>query len=86
MWGKQIERIDRTSTKIITEPNGLYRCLATPGVEVTNLAFSSDDVFRISWKISAEESVSNLRHTNKVIVAYVTAGFRINLYGYLERL
>jgi hypothetical protein len=27
-----------------------YRFLATPGVEVSNLAFASDDVFRLSWK------------------------------------
>ena len=28
----------------------------------------------------------NLRHTNEVIGAYVTAGARIHLYGYLDRL
>ena len=28
----------------------------------------------------------NLRHTNKVIGAYVTAGARIHLYRYLDRL
>ena len=35
---------------------------------------------------SAEERVHNLCHTNEVIGAYVTAGARINLYGYLDRL
>jgi len=33
-----------------------------------------------------EESVPNLRHTNKVIGAFVTAGTRIHLYGFLDRL
>ena len=37
-------------------------------------------------EISAEERVPNLRHTSEVIGAYVTAGGRINLYGYLDRL
>jgi hypothetical protein len=35
---------------------------------------------------SAEERVPNIGHTNEVIGAYVTAGSRIHLYGYLERL
>jgi len=30
--------------------------------------------------------VTNLRHTNEVIGAYVTAGARIHLYRYLDRL
>jgi len=30
--------------------------------------------------------VPNLHHTNEVIGAYVTAGARINLYGFLDRL
>ena len=57
-----------------------------PGIEVTNLAFASDDVVWISWKHSAEEHVPNLRHTNEVIGAYVTAGARMQLYRYLDRL
>jgi len=57
MWGKLTERNDRTRTKIIKEPHELYRFLATPGVEVTNLAFASDDVVWLSWKVCAEENV-----------------------------
>ena len=57
-----------------------------PGIEVTNLAFASEDVVWISWKHSAEELVPNLRHTNEVIGAYVTAGARMHLYRYLDRL
>ena len=34
----------------------------------------------------AEEDVPNLRHTNEVIGAYVTAGARIHLYRYPDRL
>ena len=62
-----------------------YRFLATPGIEVTKLAFASGETVWISWKHAAEEHVPNLRHTNVVIDAYVTAGARIHLYRYLDR-
>ena len=74
--GKLTERNDRTRTKIKTEPHELYRFLATPGVEVTNLAFRSVDVVWLSWKMTVEENVPNLPHTNEVIGSYVTAGAR----------
>jgi len=86
MWGKLTERNDRTQTRVITEPKELYNFQSVPGIEVTNLAFASDDVVWISWKHSAEEHVRNLRHTNEVIGAYVTAGARMHLYLYLDRL
>jgi len=54
MWGKLTERNDRTITKIITEPKELYGFLATPGIEVTNIIFASDDLDRLSWKRGAE--------------------------------
>jgi len=60
--------------------------LATPGIEVMNLIFTSDDVVWLSWKRVAEEDVPNLSHTKEVIGAYVTAGARIHLYRYLDRL
>jgi len=71
---------------MITEPKDLCGFLATPGVEVMNLAFANDDIVCISWKYGAEEEVPSLRHTNEAIGAYVTAGARINLYRYLESL
>ena len=40
--------------------------LSTPGFEVMNLAFASDDVVGM-WKYGAEEDVPSLRHTNEVI-------------------
>jgi len=45
MWGILTERNERKGTKIITEPHELYRFLSTPGVELTNLEFASDDVW-----------------------------------------
>jgi len=74
MWGKLTERNGRTKTKIITEPRELYSFLATPDIEVTKLVFASDDVVWLSWKHGKEEDVPNLRYTNEVIGAYVTAG------------
>ena len=41
-------------TKISTEPKELYGFLATPGIEVTNIIFASDDLDRLSWKRGAE--------------------------------
>jgi hypothetical protein len=39
----------------------------------------------LSWKVSAEENVPNLPHTNEFIGAYVAAGARIHLYSFLDR-
>ena len=49
------------------------------------MLFASDDVVWISWQYSADERVLSLRH-NEVIDAYVTAGARIHLYGFLDKL
>ena len=60
--------------------------LATPGIEVANLMFPSDDVFWASCRFMVEEQIPSLRHTNEVIGAYVTTGARLHLYSYLSRL
>jgi len=86
MWGKLTERSNRTQTKLISEPGELYRFIVTPGIEVQNVLFAGDDVVWISWQHSADERVPSLRHTNKVISAYVIAGARIHPYGFLDRL
>ena len=70
----------------IHRTEGSVQILATPDIEVTNLVFASDDVVWLSWKHRAEEDVASLRHTNEVIGAYVSAGARIHLYRYLDRL
>jgi hypothetical protein len=57
----------------------------TLGIEVHNM-FANDDVVWISWQFSSEERVPSPRHTNEVIGAYVTAGARLYLYSYLDRL
>ena len=54
--------------------------------EVKNLAFISDDVVWLSWKLSAEEYVPNITRTSEVIFAYVTASPRIHLYSFPERM
>jgi len=86
MWGKLTDRSNRTQTKLISEPGELYRFPVTPGVEVQNMLFASDDVVWILWQYSADERVPSLRHTNEVIGAYITAGARIHLYGFLDKL
>ena len=69
MWGKLTERNDRTRTKMLSDPQELYRFLATPVIEVANLMFASDDLVCASWRYIAEEKVPNLRHTNEAISA-----------------
>ena len=58
--------------QLISEPHELYRFLVTPGIEVLNMMFASDEVVWISWQFSSEERVASLRHTNEVIGAFVT--------------
>jgi hypothetical protein len=86
MRGELTERNNRTRTKMITNPQELYRFLATPDIEVATMVFADDDVVCASWRYIAEEKVPNLRHTSEVILTYVTAGARIHLYKYLDRL
>jgi hypothetical protein len=58
----------------------------TPGIEVTNLMFDSDDVVSASRRFIAEEKIPSLRHTNEDLGAYVTSSARVHLYSYLDRL
>ena len=71
---------------MISDPKELYRFLATPSIEIANIMFASDEVVWVSCRYIVEEKVPNLMHTNEVIGAYVTAGARIHLYGYLDKL
>jgi hypothetical protein len=86
MWRKLTERNNGTKTKIITDLSELYIFLATPGVEVVNLLFATDDAIFVSRRYSAEERVLGLRNTNEFRGAYVTAGARIHLYSFLDKL
>ena len=86
MWGKLTERNDRSMPIKIKVPKYLYGFLSTPGIEVSNLAFSRDDVVWIAWNYGAEEDVPSQCHTNVVIGSYVTAVGRNHLHCYLVRL
>ena len=86
-WGKLTESSNRPQNKVIADPQELFRFLATPGIEVTNLLFAGDEVVWITWKyMEEEENMLVLRHTNEVIGAYVTTGARVKLYTYLDSL
>jgi len=50
MWSKLTERNNRTKSKMISDPQELYRFLATPGIDVANLVFASYDVVWASWR------------------------------------
>ena len=69
---------------MISDPHEFYGFLATPGIEVANLIFASDDVVWASWRFMEEKQISRLRHTN--VGSYVTGGARLHMYSYLDRL
>ena len=81
LWGK----LDERQTKLISDLHGMYRFLATSGVEFVNL-FPSDSVVWASCRYIAEEQVPSLRHTNEVFAAFVACGGRMHLYAHLEKL
>jgi hypothetical protein len=60
--------------------------LATPGIEVTTLLFAGDSVCWISWRHADETHVPSLRHTNEALASFVTAGMRLHLYHYQDKL
>jgi hypothetical protein len=86
MWGKLAERNNRPKPKMNSDPQEIFRFLATTGIDVTILIFASDDVFWDSWRYIDDEKVTCLRHINEVIGAYVTAATRLHLHPYLDRL
>ena len=57
-----------------------------PDVEVSSLLFVYDQAVWISWQQADERHAPTLKHTNDVIASYDTAGARIHLYSYLNRL
>jgi hypothetical protein len=86
MWSRLTERNNNSQTRLISEPQELYKFLAVPGIEVANMMFANDQVIWISWRFADNEHVPSLRHANDVIGSFVTAGARIHLYSYMDRL
>ena len=76
----------RTQTQFISDPQDLYRFLATPGIKVATLLFAGDSLCWIAWRHADETHALMLRHTNDVIECYFTAGGRIHLYSSLDTL
>ena len=74
------------STQLISDPQDLYRFLATSGIEVASLLFASNTVCWISWRHANEAHAPVLRHTNVDIASFVTAGGKMHVYTYLDNL
>ena len=85
-WRKFTESSNRPQTRLITDPQVLYRFLVTPGIELTNLSFAGEEVVWVMWRYVEEENMSVLRHTNEFIGAYVKTGALLKLYTYLDAL
>jgi hypothetical protein len=72
---------------MIADPQELFRFLAKPRIQMTNLLFAGEEVVWVTWKYAEEEeNIPVLRHTNEVISAYVTTRARLKLYKYLDLL
>jgi len=54
-WGKLTESNNGPMWKIIADPQKLFRFLATPDMEVTNLLFAAVEVVWVTWKYAEEE-------------------------------
>jgi hypothetical protein len=86
-WGKLTESSKRPQNNMIDDPQELFRFLATPGIDLTNLLFAGDEVVRVTWKyLELEEDGAALRHTNGTIGAYVTTAAHLKLNTYLDLL
>ena len=81
-----MERNDKYRTKMISDQQELYIFLVKPGIDVATPMVATDYVVWASWRYIAEKEVSNVRHTYEIFGDYITAGARIHLYGYLDRL
>ena len=86
LWDKLAESQNRSQTVLISDPQDLYRFLATRGGEVVSLLFSSDSVVWASWRIIAGEQAPSLSQTNVVFAAIVVFGDRLHLYTHLDKL
>ena len=70
LWEKLTESSNRPQNKMISDPQELFRFLATPEIEVNNLLFAGDEVVWVTWKyVEEEQNMPVLRHTNEVIGA-----------------
>ena len=86
IWGKLAEMQNRTKTKLISDPQELYRFLTTPGSKLCTwyslaIALSGDrgDTQRRSKRLSCVT-------LNYVVAAYVACVGRMHLYAYLDKI
>jgi hypothetical protein len=72
---------------MISDQQELFRFLAAPDIEVTNLLFAADKVMWVTWKSKEEEeNIPVLRHTNEIIRSNVTTGAGLKPYTCLDAL
>ena len=84
-WGKFGQRENANQTEIINKPIDLFKLMTNPSSIVHNVTVINPEVVLTSWE-KVDEDVSPLKTVNVVLAAYTTAGARLELYKYLERL
>jgi hypothetical protein len=85
MWGKFAQNSNKTQTTIVNSAKEFYELLTSPGIEVTNLIFSNEEVVWVSWKY-AKDNINSGKCVNVAVAAYVTTQARLKLYDYLNKL
>ena len=79
LWGKFIQKNDRSQTSIIQNKSELYMLVASDGIVITDI-IAIEDVLWVSWKYLTEDFVEPLKHVSLAIGAFTTANARIRLY------
>ncbi|XP_063934061.1 uncharacterized protein LOC135145859 [Zophobas morio] len=84
-WGKFGQKENAPKTEIINKSIDLFKLLTNPSAEVHNLTIINSEVVLATWN-KVDEDIDPLKTVNVVVAAYTTAGARLELYKYLERL
>nr|XP_015834829.1 PREDICTED: probable DNA polymerase [Tribolium castaneum] len=84
-WGKFGQRENPQKTEIIDDARTLFDLLTNHSRITHNLTIVNNDVLLANWD-SVCEDIIPLKTVNVIIAAYTTAGARLELYKYLEKL
>ena len=84
-WGKFGQKENSQKTDIVDEPLDLFKLITNHSVNVNRLMVINSDVL-LATSERVEDDVNPLKTVNVAIAAYTTAGARLELYNYLEKL
>lgn len=86
LWGRFALREQRMQTVILNEPQKLYELITNPSVEISKIIFPNDETVIVNWRHLDNETKTPNASVSVPIAIYVTAGARLKMYEYLEKL